>query len=129
MPFRLEKNGNVGATVEVEMDETGKMRKAQIIAIEPQVNLASRNMTVRAMLENSASFFGAQMAAMDSATRNAGEMIDKLKLRPGFSLHSLNGAEGFYKRLEMTPLPAHTKDGMLFFELSEAGVAKLLKAQ
>jgi membrane fusion protein, multidrug efflux system len=43
----------VGATVEVEMDETGKTRKAQIMAIEPQVNLASRNMTVRAMLENS----------------------------------------------------------------------------
>jgi len=42
----------VGATVEVEMDETGKMRKAQIIAIEPQVNLATRNMTVRAILEN-----------------------------------------------------------------------------
>lgn len=42
----------VGATVEVEMDETGKTRKAQIIAIEPQVNLATRNMTVRAILEN-----------------------------------------------------------------------------
>ena len=34
----------------------------------------------RAMLENSASFFGSQMAAMDNATRNAGEMINKLKL-------------------------------------------------
>jgi membrane fusion protein, multidrug efflux system len=36
----------------VEMDENGKTRKAQIIAIEPQVNLATRNMTVRALLEN-----------------------------------------------------------------------------
>ncbi len=46
--------------------------------------LLPRNLAIqvfRAMLENSASFFGAQMAAMDSATRNAGEMIDKLKLR------------------------------------------------
>ncbi len=34
----------------------------------------------RAMLENAASFFGSQMAAMDNATRNAGEMINKLKL-------------------------------------------------
>ena len=32
----------------------------------------------RALLENAASFFGAQMSAMDSATRNAGEMIKKL---------------------------------------------------
>ena len=47
-------------------------------------DLLPRNLAIqvfRAMLENSASFFGAQMAAMDSATRNAGEMIDKLKLR------------------------------------------------
>jgi F-type H+-transporting ATPase subunit gamma len=32
----------------------------------------------RAMLENGASFYGSQMSAMDSATRNAGEMIKKL---------------------------------------------------
>jgi membrane fusion protein, multidrug efflux system len=42
----------VGSTVDVEMDENGKTRKAQIIAVEPQVNLATRNMTVRALLEN-----------------------------------------------------------------------------
>ena len=34
----------------------------------------------RALLENSASFYGAQMSAMDSATRNAGEVIDRLTL-------------------------------------------------
>ncbi|WP_127144248.1 F0F1 ATP synthase subunit gamma [Pelagibacterium montanilacus] len=34
----------------------------------------------RALLENNASFFGAQMTAMDNATRNAGEMITKLQL-------------------------------------------------
>jgi F-type H+-transporting ATPase subunit gamma len=34
----------------------------------------------RALLENGASFYGAQMSAMDSATRNAGEMINKLTL-------------------------------------------------
>ena len=33
-----------------------------------------------ALLENSASEQGARMAAMDSATRNAGEMINKLTL-------------------------------------------------
>ncbi len=34
----------------------------------------------RGLLENVASFYGAQMSAMDSATRNAGDMIDKLTL-------------------------------------------------
>lgn len=34
----------------------------------------------RALLENSAGFFGSQMNAMDNATRNAGEMINKLTL-------------------------------------------------
>ena len=42
----------VGGLVDVDMDETGKMSKARIIAIEPQVNLSTRNMTVRAILEN-----------------------------------------------------------------------------
>jgi len=35
----------------------------------------------RGLLENVASFYGAQMSAMDAATRNAGEMIDKLTLQ------------------------------------------------
>ena len=34
----------------------------------------------RAILENSAGFYGAQMNAMDNATRNAGDMINKLTL-------------------------------------------------
>ena len=33
-----------------------------------------------ALLENAAGEMGAKMAAMDSATRNAGELIDKLNL-------------------------------------------------
>jgi membrane fusion protein (multidrug efflux system) len=43
----------IGTMVDVEMDESGKRRKAKIIAAEPQVNQATRNMTVRAILENS----------------------------------------------------------------------------
>ena len=35
----------------------------------------------RALLENSASFYGAQMSAMDNATRNAGDMIRRQTLR------------------------------------------------
>jgi len=52
-----------------EPDETG------ILA-----DLLPRNISVqllRALLENNASFYGAQMSAMDNATRNAGEMIKK----------------------------------------------------
>ena len=46
--------------------------------------LLPRNLAVqifRALLENNASFYGAQMSAMDNATRNAGEMIKKQTLR------------------------------------------------
>ncbi len=35
----------------------------------------------RALLENAASFFGAQMSAMDNATRNAGDMVKRYTLR------------------------------------------------
>jgi F-type H+-transporting ATPase subunit gamma len=35
----------------------------------------------RALLENNAGFYGSQMTAMDNATRNAGDMIDKLTLK------------------------------------------------
>ena len=46
-------------------------------------DLLPRNITTQilnAMLENAASEQGARMSAMDNATRNAGEMIDKLTL-------------------------------------------------
>ena len=46
-------------------------------------DLLPRNVSVqvfRALLENNASFYGAQMTAMDNATRNAGELVNKLTL-------------------------------------------------
>jgi F-type H+-transporting ATPase subunit gamma len=46
--------------------------------------LLPRNIAVqvfRALLENTASFYGAQMSAMDNATRNAGDMIRKQTLK------------------------------------------------
>jgi F-type H+-transporting ATPase subunit gamma len=61
-----------GAAYEYEPDE------ATILA-----TLLPRNLTTQilsALLENQAGFFAAQMAAMDNATRNAGEMIAKLTL-------------------------------------------------
>ena len=60
------------AVYEYEPDET------EILA-----DLLPRNISVqifRALLENAASEQGARMSAMDNATRNAGEMIDKLTI-------------------------------------------------
>jgi F-type H+-transporting ATPase subunit gamma len=62
-----------GAVYEFEPDE------AEILA-----DLLPRNLTVqifRVLLENAASFYGSQMTAMDSATRNAGDMIKRLTLQ------------------------------------------------
>ncbi|NNE23327.1 MAG: F0F1 ATP synthase subunit gamma [Rhizobiales bacterium] len=61
-----------GAIYDYEPDET-----------EILETLLPRNIAVqvfRALLENAASEQGARMSAMDNATRNAGEMIDKLTL-------------------------------------------------
>jgi F-type H+-transporting ATPase subunit gamma len=60
------------ALYEYEPDE-----ESILAALLPR-NVATQVFT--ALLENSASEHGARMTAMDSATRNAGEMIDKLTL-------------------------------------------------
>jgi F-type H+-transporting ATPase subunit gamma len=71
------KGGNApdlgGAIYDAEPDE------GEILA-----DLLPRNIGVqifRALLENAASEQGARMSAMDSATRNAGDMINKLSIR------------------------------------------------
>jgi F-type H+-transporting ATPase subunit gamma len=61
-----------GAIYEFEPDEEDILR-----------DLLPRNVAVqifRALLENAASFYGAQMSAMDNATRNAGDMIRRQTL-------------------------------------------------
>ncbi len=70
--FEAAAGNGAGATYEYEPDEE------EILA-----ELLPRNLAVqifRALLENGASFYGAQMSAMDNATRNAGEMIRKQTL-------------------------------------------------
>jgi len=70
--FEEKATDEAGAVYEYEPDEE------EILA-----ELLPRNIAVqlfRALLENVASFYGAQMTAMDSATRNAGEMIRKQTL-------------------------------------------------
>jgi F-type H+-transporting ATPase subunit gamma len=72
-----------------ELAETKENEKAPSYDYEPDENeilaqLLPQALTVRvyrALLENAASFFGSQMSAMDSATRNAGEMVKKYTLR------------------------------------------------
>ncbi len=62
-----------GAAYEYEPDEEAILE-----------TLLPRNLTTQllsAMLENQAGFFAAQMAAMDNATRNAGDMIASLTLQ------------------------------------------------
>jgi F-type H+-transporting ATPase subunit gamma len=47
-------------------------------------DLIPRNIAVqiyRALLENQAGFYGSQMTAMDNATRNAGDMINRLTIQ------------------------------------------------
>jgi F-type H+-transporting ATPase subunit gamma len=70
--FADNAGNNNGAVYEYEPEED------EILA-----ELLPRNISVqvfRALLENAASFYGAQMTAMDNATRNAGDMIRKQTL-------------------------------------------------
>ncbi|MEM1377961.1 MAG: F0F1 ATP synthase subunit gamma [Pseudomonadota bacterium] len=76
---------DAGGAAEVAEDGTDV---AAVYEYEPDAasileDLIPRNISVqifRALLENAASEQGARMSAMDNATRNAGEMIDKLTI-------------------------------------------------
>ena len=76
IPAEVEAGGTAvdlgGAAYEYEPDEE-----------EILETLLPRNITVQilaALLENQAGFYASQMAAMDNATRNAGDMINRLKI-------------------------------------------------
>jgi F-type H+-transporting ATPase subunit gamma len=76
-------------TPKTEADEPPATEGGAIYEFEPDENeilgeLLPRNLAVQvfgALVENAASEQGARMAAMDNATRNAGEMIKKLTLQ------------------------------------------------
>jgi len=69
--------------------ETSELADGAVYDYEPSdekilSDLLPRNISVqifKTMLENAASEHGARMSAMDSATRNAGEMIDSLSIK------------------------------------------------
>jgi F-type H+-transporting ATPase subunit gamma len=62
-----------GAVYEYEPDESELL--AELLPLNVAIQI------LRALLENAASEQGARMSAMDNATRNAGDMIDRLTLR------------------------------------------------
>jgi F-type H+-transporting ATPase subunit gamma len=74
--------------IPLEVGEADSKAASTAYEYEPEedeilTGLLPRNLAVqifRALLENNASFYGAQMSAMDNATRNAGEMIRKQTL-------------------------------------------------
>lgn len=74
--------------LELEAKDEGRSASNAVYDYEPAeeeilADLLPRNLAVqifRALLENNASFYGAQMTAMDNATRNAGDMIRKQTL-------------------------------------------------
>jgi len=70
---QAKETAGASAAIEYEPDE-------QSILTE----LLPRNVAIqiyRALLENQAGFYGAQMTAMDNATRNAGDMINRLTIQ------------------------------------------------
>jgi F-type H+-transporting ATPase subunit gamma len=72
-----------------EAEEAKKPASLAAVEYEPDeeeilAELLPRNIAVqvyRALLENQAGFYGSQMTAMDNATRNAGDMINRLTIQ------------------------------------------------
>ena len=73
IPAVFEDDGSEGTNYEYEPDEE------EILADLLPRNLATQ--IFRGLLENAASEQGSRMTAMDNATRNSGEMIDKLTIQ------------------------------------------------
>ena len=75
--------------IPLKSSETGNENEKDNYEFEPEEdeilgNLLPKNISTqifKAMLENSASEQGSRMSAMDNATRNAGEMVDKLTIQ------------------------------------------------
>ncbi len=75
----------IPATIEASADETkGPFYNYEPDESEILATLLPQNISVQlltALLENQAGFFAAQMAAMDNATRNAGDLIKALTIQ------------------------------------------------
>ena len=81
----------VDQLIPVKPAETGAATEGASAAVEYEpdeeailADLLPKNVAIqiyRAMLENQAGFYGSQMTAMDNATRNAGDMINRLSIQ------------------------------------------------
>ncbi|KXG85649.1 F0F1 ATP synthase subunit gamma [Agrobacterium bohemicum] len=83
IPTGLQLIPAAAPAVEVEQSATTAIYEYEPDAASILEDLIPRNISVqvfRALLENVAGEMGAKMSAMDNATRNAGEMINKLTL-------------------------------------------------
>ena len=84
IPPPAQEPGGVGAGATAATPAGGAVYEFEPDEGEILTDLLPRNLTVqifRVLLENAASFYGSQMTAMDSASRNAGEVIKKLTLQ------------------------------------------------
>jgi len=84
IPFLLETGESAPAANAARSDLGGAVYEFEPDEEEILADLLPRNLAVqifRALLENNAGFQGAQMTAMDNATRNAGDMIKRLTLQ------------------------------------------------
>jgi F-type H+-transporting ATPase subunit gamma len=78
----------VAPTVDEESHQAARTGPPAAVEYEPDeeeilADLLPRNIAIqiyRALLENQAGFYGSQMTAMDNATRNAGDMINRLSI-------------------------------------------------
>ena len=83
IPFADSAHAAEGDDTEEQIDRGGAIYEFEPEEAEILEQLLPYNLSIqvfRSLLESAASEQGARMTAMDSATRNAGEMIDKLTL-------------------------------------------------
>jgi F-type H+-transporting ATPase subunit gamma len=80
IPAKLpEAKAATGAATKAEAINEYEPSEEEILDVLLKRNISTQ--IFRGLLENQASFFGSQMSAMDNATRNAGDMINKLTIK------------------------------------------------
>ena len=88
LKLMAEVGAELRRAVEAQVEEVAPAEAKAIYEFEPDeeqilAELLPRNLSIqvyRALLESAASEQGARMTAMDNATRNAGDMINKLTI-------------------------------------------------
>ena len=83
---RADHPGRAARRTRIEAERPASLAAVEYEPDEEEIlaDLLPRNIAVqiyRALLENQAGFYGSQMTAMDNATRNAGDMINRLSIQ------------------------------------------------